>query len=322
MITGNSIIRIRRGATGGVIPVGLTYGELAVNITDRKLYVGNETGASVEIIGSGVGTGGGAETTWSNPAPTTTTDLEGVPVGSTFEFGTTAIEILEQILYAPAAPPPPPPYTSVSFSNFSSGLASTYELGETAGNGSLSVSWTASQPHDNWVPASAYISYSGLSNGQALTGASPTAGSAVAVYPAFRSTSLSSNTVTITLTGQQDQGSNPSTSTTSRWWTKAYWGKSTNASLTDPLALSNGSDVVVTSGTTITASTTDAGGYFYFFINNYYSVSSMTLAGFPVALNGVSTASVVNSQGFTSTYKIYRSFYELPGPLDIVVVYA
>ena len=53
MITGNSIIRIRRGATGGVIPVGLTYGELAVNITDRKLYVGNETGASVEILGSG-----------------------------------------------------------------------------------------------------------------------------------------------------------------------------------------------------------------------------------------------------------------------------
>jgi len=48
-----SIIKIKRGITSGIIPVGLTYGELAVNIEDAKLYVGGVAGNTIEIVGSG-----------------------------------------------------------------------------------------------------------------------------------------------------------------------------------------------------------------------------------------------------------------------------
>jgi len=53
----SNIIRIKRGITGGVVPTGLTFGELAVNITDKKLFVGGLTGNTIEIVASG---GGGA----------------------------------------------------------------------------------------------------------------------------------------------------------------------------------------------------------------------------------------------------------------------
>lgn len=54
----SNIIRIKRGLTGGVVPTGLTYGELAVNITDKKLFVGGFTGNTIELLGGGTGGGG------------------------------------------------------------------------------------------------------------------------------------------------------------------------------------------------------------------------------------------------------------------------
>lgn len=51
----SNIIRIKRGITGGVVPTGLTFGELAVNITDKKLFVGGSTGNTIELLGGGGG---------------------------------------------------------------------------------------------------------------------------------------------------------------------------------------------------------------------------------------------------------------------------
>jgi hypothetical protein len=42
----SSIIKIKRNASTGVIPSSLEVGELAVNLFDRKLYVGNTTGVT------------------------------------------------------------------------------------------------------------------------------------------------------------------------------------------------------------------------------------------------------------------------------------
>jgi hypothetical protein len=55
----SNIIRIKRGITGGVVPTGLTFGELAVNITDKKLFVGGITGNTIELLASNGGGGGG-----------------------------------------------------------------------------------------------------------------------------------------------------------------------------------------------------------------------------------------------------------------------
>ena len=93
-------IKFLRSSTAGVVPVGLTYGEIAINVVDRKLYVGGTAGDSILIDSGGSGAGGtGTETTWTLTAPTTAVDIAGVPTGTTFAVGTNAIAILEEILY-------------------------------------------------------------------------------------------------------------------------------------------------------------------------------------------------------------------------------
>jgi len=307
-----ALFKVRRTIKPGVIPSGLTYGEMAVNITDRKLYVGGTAGNSVEILGGS----GGAETTWSLTIPTTATDIAGIPQGTLLDVGETSISILERILY---------PYQEVAFTSLTTGLNSTYELGQTAGNGTFTASWNRSGPIANWVANSAYYRYSGLVTGVAITGGSPTAASASVSYPAFRGTAIGSNTQTFQITGQQIEGSNPvSRSTSSRWWSKMYWGKSTNEALTDRTLLSNGSETLITTASSGsgTITTTDTGGYFYLFIHNYYKLNTITLEGFGVSMIAPYTASVTNQQGFETTYKVYRSFFQLPGSLSIDITYS
>ena len=41
-----STIKIKRSTTGGSVPGSLSVGELAVNLFDRKLYVGNSSGVT------------------------------------------------------------------------------------------------------------------------------------------------------------------------------------------------------------------------------------------------------------------------------------
>jgi hypothetical protein len=307
-----ALFKVRRTIKPGVIPAGLTYGEMAVNLTDRKLYVGGTANNSIEILGGG---GGSAESTWTSTEPTTATDIAGIPQGTTIDVGSTAIEILEQILY---------PYQEVAFTSLTTGLASTYELGQTAGNGSFTVSWNRSGPTGNWIANSAYFRYSGLVTGVGLTAGSPTAASVSVSYPAFRATTIGSNTQTFQLTGQQVDGSNPvSRSSTTRWWSKIYWGKSTNPNLTDRTLLTNGGEATITTATSGsgTISTTDAGGYLYFFIHDYYELDDMKFGGFDVTLvTPVVTASVMNAQGFSTTYKTYRSVYQLPGELSNITI--
>jgi len=56
-----SIIRIKRGLSGGVVPTGLQLGELAVNIADEILYVGGSSGESIALNFNGSGTSGGIQ---------------------------------------------------------------------------------------------------------------------------------------------------------------------------------------------------------------------------------------------------------------------
>ena len=306
------LFKVRRTAKPNVIPAGLTYGEMAVNIADGLLYVGGTAGESVLISGSG-----GSETTWSRADATLATDIEGVPAGTTFASGTTAIAILEQILY---------PYQAVSFASFSTGLNATYELGQTAGNGAGTVTWTTGGPDENWIDSSLYIYYSGFVSGNLLSGGDPTADTASVTYPAFRSTNIAANTLTLGISGQQEQGTNPVTaSQTRRWWSRLYWGKSTDASLTDPSTLSNGSTTLLastSSSATTTLTTTASAGYFYVFIHDDYDITKMTLAGFDVALQPNYTASVMNTHGFSTTYKVYRTTNQLNDALSIIVTYS
>lgn len=369
------LFKVKRTLTPGLIPTGLTFGEMAVNLADRILYVGGTAENAIEIAGGGgtgnyrfyyqtdppglsegfgitgitgqydylVGSrwvdsgtgreyiyvgdgdqwywfepagGGGAGDQWVRPDATTATDVAGIPSGTTGLVGESSIQILERILY---------PYQNVTLSWTSTGLASQYELGQTAGNGAFTATWTSSTPDANWVSGSAYIRYTGLASGTALTAGSPTADTASVQYPAFRGTTVNSS-VSFSLTGQQVGGTTKTvtaTPRTSTWYSKIYYGKSTDPGLTNPLVLTNGGSELFTTTGSRTISTTDTGGYLYLFIHNNYSLTSMKYSGFDVALNAAVTGSVTNAQGFTTTYKIYRSFYELPGALtDIAIITA
>ena len=53
-----SIIKIKRGLSGGAVPTGLQLGELAVNIADEILYVGGESGAVIALNSTSTVVGG------------------------------------------------------------------------------------------------------------------------------------------------------------------------------------------------------------------------------------------------------------------------
>lgn len=53
----SNIIRIKRSDTAAVSPTGLAHGEVAVNITDKKIFIGNSTGGTVLLV-DGNATGG------------------------------------------------------------------------------------------------------------------------------------------------------------------------------------------------------------------------------------------------------------------------
>jgi hypothetical protein len=366
------LFKVRRTTTPGLIPAGLTYGEMAVNLADRILYVGGTAENAIEIAGGsgnyrffyqqeapglsqGYGTtgetgqydylvgsrwvdsdtgreyiyigdgdnwywveppggGGGSEGTWIRPDPTTATDVAGIPAGTTGLVGENSIQILERILY---------PYQRVSFSNLNTGLGATqFELGQTAGNGSKTVTWTASSPPSNWIDGSGVLRYSGFVSGTLLTGFNPTANTATVTYPAIRSTSLSSNTFTLQITGAQVEGTNPSATTSARWWSRLYWGKSTSTSHTNPLTLTNGSSDLFSSVGTRSFDVSEGNGYFYLFLHNNYKLDSIFLGVLPLSLtlplpSQPSPVTVTNVHGSQQQYKIYRSNQILNGSLSL-----
>ena len=56
-------IKTKNSTTAATAPTGLVQGELAVNITDKKLYVGDSVGNSVQIAGQGATNAAGGSNT-------------------------------------------------------------------------------------------------------------------------------------------------------------------------------------------------------------------------------------------------------------------
>jgi hypothetical protein len=57
-----AVIQIKRSETASATPASLQYGELGINITDKKIYIGNSSGATTLLI-DGNAVGGGSTTT-------------------------------------------------------------------------------------------------------------------------------------------------------------------------------------------------------------------------------------------------------------------
>ena len=56
-----STIKIKRSETAAAQPASLAYGELGINITDKKIFIGNSSGATTLLV-DGNATGGSTST--------------------------------------------------------------------------------------------------------------------------------------------------------------------------------------------------------------------------------------------------------------------
>jgi hypothetical protein len=251
---------------------------------------------------------------WENSSATTATDINGVPAGTSL-VGLTPIEVLEEMLYA---------YQPVVLSAFSIGLSSTFEIGDTAGGGSATATWSATNS-SNVVTNGMGITYSGVAAGTLVTSQPYSAGSGLSIAHSSYSTSTVGGTLTFTLSADQEQGANATRTTSSRWWSRMHYGKSTNASLTTFMGgtLSGGSNSLISSSSfpASSLSLSAVNGYIYIFVHNDYSIASFAIGATDVSstFSMVGTQSITNAYSATATYKVYRSTNQLNGDFTLSV---
>lgn len=374
-------IRVKRSLIPGQEPGLLSLGELAVNIADKKIFIGTLTGNVVlsdystlgpeiteairDLLNTSIVAGenvtinyedtenqltisvpndtllsfltntlvagenititpttdntltitstGGAgvsETLWSNATATTATDINGIPAGTTGLVGENAIEILERILY---------PFQVASIPTFTmSGAATTYEIGATSATALFT--WSISNLSSVSALTFTYqrVTDSGLPNGTT----SPTIANATNYNPSIGT--VTTNTIgagmNFFLTATQ---SNPlyasavSTTRSIRWWSRTYWGKSTNTAETAYSSLSGGNNTLVTSTGSFTFSVSATGsGYIYIFFEQSYDMSQILLGPTDVtsAFQDMGyTQTIANTHGLNVTYKVWRSTNQLGG---------
>lgn len=292
----------------------LAKDELGVDIKNAKLYIGLSNGNPLLISG-----GGGEEKTWDNTQPTSAEDVDGIPAGTVVPTGLDAISILERMLY---------PEYGVSFASINTGLSSSYELGTNLQNSNATISWTRSSGNnDKWITNSLDITYSGITSGSLLNNSNPLLNTANVNYPSsFTATTLSNNELIIKLEAEELVNgitSPVSISSSTKWWSRIFWGKSTNSDLTDPTSLSNTLLTNKSTSEQVMNMTANSGsGYFYVFIDNRYQITKMQSAGFDVALVSPALSNVnLIRNGVTIAYKRYRSSNELNAALNIITSY-
>lgn len=211
--TGGGGVGTVRYTIGVVQPTTAAEGDKWFNTTIglELTYLGDETGwVAVNAALSN-------ETKWKRSDNTTASGLEGIPSGSTFALGTSAVEVLESLLY---------PYISVSFSDFDIGIGSPREVGNTAPSQAYNATWTGGTPTENWTAGSISVSQTspssvGLTSGRDIGDGS---GSGVALTHGPYASSTET-TVTFQVSGSQTEGSNPTKDDTVKFQYRYYAGR-------------------------------------------------------------------------------------------------
>lgn len=313
-------ITVGTGLTGGgelkneVVPIGVDFAASGTESTTKAVRADDQR-----------------ITPWSNATPTVATNLPGIPAGTVIPAGETAIQVLNRLLY---------PYQSVAYSNFSvSGLASAYEIGQSFIASGLAT-WNSSGPTSNWVSNSGFITFTNPS-GFTTTVASqfqPTANSVnIVEVPGFAAPTNPrvQNAVTFSLGGSQAQGSVSPANLSRSWFSRMYFGKSTNGNLLTPTfdVTGTGSGALLQTtaaqGPSNYSAVVGAGaGFFYLFIHDAYTLSTaepfqgLRLGGFALALdpiNPIITVQLTNGYGVTANYKRYKSLNSLNDAITVVV---
>ena len=332
------------GAVQGVSAMGSTsadgWQKLAVSFTNSATQFG-ATGF-VNVLGA----------TWETNTVTNAGTVGGIANGTNLQ-GKSVFEILQQLLFS---------YQNVSLSAFSitSGTfnTGTQELGFTAAaSGNYTFSWTATNfsnidsngmsisgigsgqiPNQTIMGATGYATP--LTSGRVGSLSAPIRG--ITIGSSFTIRANASQWTAYQNAGGSSIPTNISTGATATrdigtvtFYSKAYFGYTTGASITGPQSLvstgmgqserfitdtSTGFRFANSAGTSL-AFTPSAGGgsqpkYLYVLVHDYYTTMNNwtdITSGFNFGMTGNNAASlgstltVQNAQGFTAFYKVYRS---------------
>lgn len=271
----------------------------------------------------------GESLSWDTPEETTATNLEGIPPGTTFDFGTPTVEILKAILY--------PEF--LGFQTFSIGVPNgspNYEIGQTANAGEYTAEWTINDiekasPNSIIIKRSndVLISDYPVSSSFDEEGLPIENGNNVQInHPDYRITSGEGEILfTISLTGNNG---NPVSKTDSiRWNFPIYYGKFLSNTITNQEILSNLTKVKnkslqqMTSGLIYTVAEEDEGVQkFLYWISpkgigtnltnlNYdpnTSFVDVTISTRPQPIPMIKNSDVtINTNGIDITYEVYCS---------------
>ena len=254
---------------------------------------------------------------WQRGGETFPETIDGVAAGTSFADGTTAITILETLLY---------PYQPVSFSSFDIGITSgPYEVGETGGSNTFNSTWSTSGPNANWVAGSLSISANQNVNGL-TSGLSYNSSPASIVHGAYNFTTRKD--LVFTITGDQDQGTDPS-ATSTRNWRYRYFSGRTGSGFAGPgltgQGFANTLARISPNGWTVTfaaASAPEDYGYFVIPSADYTTTLSFTNTannlGWPFTRT-VTNYSHTNAYGHSVNYDIYESNNGFAGETTIRV---
>lgn len=317
--TGNFYVYLNDGDSfqwidvgGGAGPQGLPGTPGATGATGPTLEVLGGTGITVSFS-SPIYTVSDAG--WQRGGEVFPETVGGIEAGTSFDNGTPLYQILESLLY---------PYQPVSFTAFSLGLPTTiFEVGQTGGNTTRAASWSTSGPTDNWVANSIQIAANeGI--GTLVSGLDYNESPEVITYAAYNFTD--ETTVTFTISGEQDQGTNPSRNTYLYWRYRYFSGK-TGAGFDGTNLTSQGFSSTLTRTTPnnweVTFSAVSPPNKAYFIIpeNEFSGTLTFTDTGtglnFPVSDGG--TFDHVNSYGLNVVYHIYESSNNFAGEVTVKV---
>ncbi len=200
--------------TGTLIVHGAGRANDTPNLIVANAGISMNAGGVTFADGTFQSTAGGTGAVWDRGGETFASTLGGVAAGTSFADGTSAIAILETLLY---------PYQPVSFSAFDIGLSSgPYEVGQTGGSSTVNSTWTTSGPNANWVAGSLSIS-ANQSVGILVSSLDYDDSPIGITHSAYNFTTR--QTLTFTIAGQQDQGSDPTKTDTMNWRYRYFSGR-------------------------------------------------------------------------------------------------
>ena len=313
-------VGVASGGGGGVDgggPTQFTDGTNSVELSGITLAILGGTGTTVLVEDlDSVPTFTVGETGWTRGGETFPESIGGIAAGTSFDSGTSVETILQQLLF---------PYQAVSFASFDIGISgSPFEVGQTGGNSSQNATWTTSGPSDNWVAGSISIS-ADQGVGSLVSGLNYNSSPQSISHGAYLFND--ETTLTFTISGQQDQGSNPSRTDTLNWRYRYYSGR-TGAGFDGTNLDSQGFTGILTRTTpnswTVTFPATSPGNKLYFIIPQNEYTGSLTFTDtsnslpFPFASTPTSFTHT-NAHGLDVDYDAYESINNITGAVTIRV---